>query len=133
MQQTLQLGGFQEVASVLQAAPGEWSMLHHDPGLFRSMLLRFQVPLRRSSMLAFEERAVLPRWDLLPGSDEAAYQRQTAHPTVQGSALAAFPGRSSCHLQADRLKWFILVFYKRLDFVKCINSTYKYRAQMRDT
>lgn len=40
-------------------------MLHCDPGLFRSTLLRFQVVLRRSSTLAFEERAVLPRWDLL--------------------------------------------------------------------
>lgn len=79
-------------------------MLHRDPGLFRSMLLRFQVALRRSSMLAFEESAVLPRWDLLPGSYRAAYQRQRADPTVQGSALTAFRGRSSCHLQADRLK-----------------------------
>lgn len=79
-------------------------MPHHDPGLFRSMLLCFQVALRRSSMLAFEECAVLPRWDLVPGSDRAAYQRQTANPTVQGSALTVFHGRSSCHLQADRLK-----------------------------
>lgn len=79
-------------------------MLHCDPGLFRSTLLRFQVVLRRSSTLAFEERAVLPRWDLLPGSDGAAYQRQTANPTVQGSALTPFRGRSSCHLQDDTLK-----------------------------
>lgn len=49
-------------------------MLHCDPGLFRSTLLLFQVALRRSSVLAFEESAVLPRWDLLPGSDGAAYQ-----------------------------------------------------------
>lgn len=41
-------------------------MLHRDPGLFRSRLLRFQVALRRSSVLAFEESAMLPRWDLLP-------------------------------------------------------------------
>lgn len=84
-------------------------------------------------MLAFEESAMLPRWDLLPGSYGAAYQRQTADPTVRGSALTAFHGRSSCHLQADRLKLFIVVFYKRLDFVRCINRTYKYRAQIRDT
>lgn len=79
-------------------------MLHCDPALSRSMLLCFQVVLRRSSMLAFEDRAVLPRRDLLPGSDGAAYLRQTADPTVQGSALTPFHGRSSCHLEDDTLK-----------------------------
>lgn len=79
-------------------------MLHCDPALFRSVLLCFQVVPRRSSTLAFEERAVLPRWDLLPGSDGAAYQRQTADPTVQGSALTPSHGRSSCHLEDDTLK-----------------------------
>lgn len=79
-------------------------MLHHDPGLFRCMLPCFQVSLQRSSTVAFEESAELPRWELLAGSDGAADQRQTADPTVQGSALTAFHGRSSCHFQADGLK-----------------------------
>lgn len=47
-------------------------MHHHD--LFPSMLLCFLVALRRSSVLAFEDGAMLPRWDLLPGSDGTAYQ-----------------------------------------------------------
>lgn len=65
-------------------------MLHRDPGLFRSKLPCFQVALRRPSVEAFEESAALPRWGLLPGSGGAAYQRQTANPTVQGSALMHF-------------------------------------------
>lgn len=41
-------------------------------------------------MEAFEESATLPRWGLRPGSGRAAYQRQTADSTVQGSALTHF-------------------------------------------
>lgn len=115
------------------AAPGEWSMLHCDPGLFRSALLCFQVVPRRSSMLAFEGRAVLPRWDLLPGTDGAAYQRQK-------QILLCEVRLSLCFMVDQAVTWrmthwsdLLCFFYKRLDFARCINSTCKYIAQMRDS